>query len=80
MERAICKRFLLCAAMVLTALACKLCLPDGAEYLKQLIAGAQDDPVTTACIAFQQAVEGGGSLSDGIAAFCDGLTEYDDEA
>lgn len=79
MERAGKAKAVFCIMLVITALACKLWLPDGAAFAAGLISGSGKDPVTAACIAFRQVVEDGGSLADGLAAFCDGISGNEDE-
>ena len=73
------KRSVLCALLLTAAIICKFTLPHDAEYLRNLISGNGNDPVTMACSAFQNTVSDGGNWKDGVAAFCEGFAEYYEE-
>ncbi len=67
------------AALLMAALLGSMWLPDGAALLGQWIFGEGKDPVHVACAAFEQAAEQGGSICDGLWAFCDGISGYEAE-
>ena len=65
------KRYLR-VCILLAALLGRLWLPAGAEQLSRWILG--ENPIQTACAAFESAVAQGGGMKDGLAAFCDGIS------
>lgn len=66
-------------ALLTAALLGRLWLPIGAMQMEQWILGDRQNPVSVACAAFEAAIVQGGSVADGLAAFCDGISGNETE-